>query len=280
MAEASGLCLCDRREPLLASTKGTGELMLDARANGAHRITVFIGGSATCDGGIGMAEAFGYRFYDRDSRRLACVGGSMPDIARIVPPEEHPLAGVEVICASDVTNPTYGENGAAFVFAPQKGASPEQVLTLDRGLRNLACVVERDIGTDVHTLVGGGAAGGLGAGLYAFASAKMRGGFCVIADILGLEREIELSDAVITGEGCTDMQSVMGKVVGSIARIADKHSKRCILISGLVKDAEQLEKMGIYRSYSCMDYAPSVEESMRDAVHYITLAASDCAREL
>lgn len=280
MAEASGLCLSNRKEPMEATTRGTGELMIDAVKHGAERITVFIGGSATCDGGIGMAEAFGYRFSDKDGRALSCIGKSMTQIAKITPPNSHPLSKIKVICASDVTNPTYGESGAAFVFAPQKGADEQEVLELDRGLRTLADVVCDDLGIDVHTLPGGGAAGGLGAGLYAFASAEMKGGFSVIADILGLEEHISRADAVITGEGCTDLQSVMGKVVGSIAHIADKHSKKCIVISGLVKDTDKLAEMGIYRSYSCVNYAPSVEDSINDAAKYITLAARDCAREL
>ena len=191
MAEASGLCLSNRREPMEATTRGTGELMLEALKRGAKRITVFIGGSATCDGGIGMAEALGYRFFDENGARLSCNGKSMNNIDSIIPPERHPLSDVEVICASDVTNPMYGERGAAFVFAPQKGADEKDVLELDRGLCNLAEVIERDLKTDVHNLCGAGAAGGLGAGLYAFASAEMKGGFLVISDILKLERQIK-----------------------------------------------------------------------------------------
>ena len=277
MAEASGLCLSERREPLSASTRGTGELILDAVRRGARRITVFIGGSATCDGGIGMAEALGCRFFDADGNAVKCVGGGMQSIARIMLPDRDPLEGIAVICASDVTNPTYGEQGAAFVFAPQKGASPEDVLALDRGLRNLADVIERGLGIDVHTLAGGGAAGGLGAGLYAFAHAEICGGFDLIAEVLDLDRRIAEADAVITGEGCTDTQSMMGKAVGSIAEIAKKHGKKCILVSGAVKTPDKLAELGIYRSYSCVDHAPSVEESMKNAPEYIRLAARELA---
>ncbi len=280
MAEASGLCLSGRREPLLATTKGTGELMLDAVKRGARRIIIFIGGSATCDGGIGMAEAIGYRFFDEDGALLDCVGESMARIKSITVPTDHPLSGVSVICASDVTNPMYGKDGAAYVFAPQKGAGEEEVAALDDGLRNLADMIGITLEKDVHALSGGGAAGGLGAGLYAFADAEMKGGFDVIADILRLQEHILLSDVVITGEGCTDYQSMMGKVVGSIAEITKKHNKKCIVISGAVKDADKLAKLGIYRSYSCVEHAPSVEESINNAAKYIGLAARKCAAEL
>ncbi len=280
MAQASGLCITDRREPLLASTVGTGEMMLDAIRQGARRIIVFIGGSATCDGGIGMAEAIGYRFYDSEGKKLECVGGNMQSIAKIVPPDVNPLEGAVIICASDVTNPTYGENGAACVFAPQKGADPEDVLALDRGLRALADTIERDLSVNVHTLAGGGAAGGLGAGLYAFASAEMRGGFALISETLRLEEQIAHADAVVTGEGCTDVQSIMGKTVGSVAQMAKKHKKKCAVVSGMVRDTDKLYGMGIFRAYSCMDYAPSVEESIGNADEYIALAARKCASEL
>ena len=210
MAEASGICLSDRREPLFASTYGTGEMILDAIEHGAREITVFIGGSATCDGGIGMAAAIGYRFLDKNGDELLPIGRSLSEISRILPPAKNEFESIRVSCACDVKNTLYGKLGAAYVFAPQKGAGEKEVAELDRGLENLARVIEKDLCVDVRALEGGGAAGGLGAGLYAFCGARMCGGFAFISGTLGLEQRIAKADAVITGEGCTDTQSVMG----------------------------------------------------------------------
>ena len=280
MAQASGLCLSARRECEYATSYGTGELILDAVRRGAREIVVFVGGSATCDGGIGMAEALGYCFLSAAGGVLDPVGRSMRDVARIIPPDVHPLSCVRVRCASDVTNLMYGESGAAFVFAPQKGADEATVRSLDEGLRNLACVVERDLGVSVHTLVGGGAAGGLGAGLCAFAFSSMCGGFDLIAEISSLESRICDSDVVITGEGCTDRQSAMGKAVGNIARLCQKHGKKCILVSGMVKDVDSLGSLGIYSCHQSSEYARSVEESIVNASKYISMAAECAMREL
>ncbi len=280
MAEASGLCLTERREPMYASTYGTGEMMADAVKRGARTLTVFIGGSATCDGGMGMAAALGYRFYDSEGVLLGHSGENMARVDRIVPPGEDPLDGVQVYCACDVTNPTYGERGAAYVFAPQKGAGEDDVRELDRGLRVMADAIEKCLGIDVHNLSGGGAAGGLGAGLYAFAHAEMRGGFTLISGILSLEERIATAEVVITGEGCTDRQSMMGKVVGNISELCAKYNKKCVVISGLVKDENALIDAGICGSYSSGEYAPSLHDSMKDAVRYIRLAARDAAVDI
>ena len=262
MAEASGLCLTERRDVENATTYGTGELITDALGRGAREIVVFVGGSATTDGGMGVASALGYGFWSDSGEALEPVGRNMSRVSRITPPERDAFGGARVICATDVQNVMYGEQGAAFVFSRQKGADENTVRTLDAGLTNLARVIERDLGVDVHTIAGGGAAGGLGAGLYAFARACMCGGFELIARVLSLEDEIEKADVVITGEGCTDRQSMMGKVIGNIAVLCKKYSKRCIVISGLVKDEEKLAELGIYRAYRSSAHAPSVEESI------------------
>ena len=280
MAEASGLCLSRRRDVENASTYGTGELILDAAGRGAREIVVFIGGRATNDGGMGAAAALGYEFYAESGERLEPVGRNMSRVCNIAKPSCDVLSDVCVICATDVDNVMYGERGAAFVFARQKGADDATVLELDEGLKNLASVIERELCVDVHTLAGGGAAGGLGAGLYAFARARMNGGFSLICRTLSLEQKIRESDVIITGEGCTDYQSVMGKGVGRILELCRKHGKKCIVISGLVRDTEALAESGIYRAYEASSYAPSVEESIKNAEKYITLAASDAAEKL
>ena len=280
MAEASGLCLTDRREPLKASTYGTGQLICDAATRGAKNITVFIGGSATCDGGMGMAAALGYKFYDKRGELLFPCGESMERIERIEAPKVNMLDSVIVRCACDVTNPPYGKNGAAYVFAPQKGAGEDDVIALDRGLRNLCTVIEKDLSVNVHSLAGGGAAGGLGAGLFAFASAEMRGGFSLISDILSLDSHIEDADIVITGEGCTDRQSMMGKVVSQISEMCKKHEKPCYIISGAIKDTELLLKLGISGAFASSYYASDVSESIKNPLVYIKEAAKELALSL
>ncbi len=278
MAEASGICLTDRREPAFATTYGTGELILDAVKRGARELTVFIGGSATCDGGIGMAAALGYGFYDAQGERITPVGEGMARVARIERPSTNALDGVRIFCACDVTNKTYGENGAAYVFGPQKGADEKTVHELDLGLRNLANKIEEDLGVDVHTLSGGGAAGGLGAGLYAFCSAQICGGFELIGRAVGLEQSVEWADVVITGEGCTDAQSVMGKVVGKINDLCLRYGKKCVLVSGMIKDEQALAEAGIGDAYSCTEIAGSAAESMKNTEKYIALAAQRAAK--
>ena len=280
MASASGLCLTNRREPLLASTYGTGQLICDAVKRGAEKITVFVGGSATCDGGIGMAAGLGYTFYDENGDELYPCAASMSKIRKIVKPSEDLLKNVKVLCACDVTNPLYGKEGAAYVFSPQKGADEKAVLELDCGLRNLADSVMRDMKTDISFLEGGGAAGGLGAGLYAFCGAQMCGGFDIICDALKLEEKIAQADAVVTGEGCTDVQSMMGKVVGRINAMCKKYGKRCYVISGMLKDRELLEKSGIEHMYSSVDFSGSAELSIKDPQRYIYLAAKEAARDM
>lgn len=280
MAEASGICLTERREPLLASTYGTGELIYDAVSKGAEEITVFIGGSATCDGGIGMAAALGYGFFDFEGNELSPIGESLSRIASIHPPEKNIFKNVKIYCACDVKNTLYGKLGAAHVFGPQKGADESAVLELDRGLFNLAGVIEGCLGIDVHTLEGGGAAGGLGAGLYAFCGARMRAGFSLIAETLGLDEMIGQADAVVTGEGCTDAQSVMGKVIGEISAMCKHRQKPCIVISGLIKDGDELLCMGIDEIYSCTDIAGSAERSIAEPARYIELAAQEAAKSI
>ncbi len=279
-AEASGLALSKRRECKYATTYGTGELMADAAARGAKRIVVFAGGSATCDGGIGMAEALGYGFYDKGGIKLESVGDSMAKISKIRPPKRDILFGVEVICASDVTIPLYGELGAAYVFAPQKGATVSDIRALDRGLEHLAKVIMRDLHKDIRDFPGAGAAGGLGGGLVAFCSARICGGFELISSVLSLKEKISESDLVITGEGCTDRQSMMGKVVGKIADMCRTCGVQMAVISGKVKDMEELRMLDFIHAYECVRYAPSDDESIKNPVPYLKRAAEAAAEEL
>ena len=213
MAAASGLPLLavDERDPERTTTRGTGELLAAAVAQGARRILLTIGGSATVDGGVGAAAALGWRFLGADGRDVPPGGGHLGEIARIVPPVARQLPSVTVLC--DVTNPLCGPDGAAAVFGPQKGATPRQVAQLDAGLRHFAERIAADVGRDVLALPGGGAAGGLGAGAAAFFDAVLTPGIDAVIDACGLRQALRKAAWCITGEGCFDQTSLRGKVV-------------------------------------------------------------------
>ncbi len=189
MARASGLTLVPKhqQDPTKTTTYGTGELIKAALDKGARRIIVGLGGSATCDGGVGMASALGYRFLDKAGEEVVPVGGTLLEIHAIDQAGvDERLAGTVVEAVCDVTNPLTGEEGASHVYSPQKGATVEQVRSLDDGLSNLAEVVAREMGMDIHNLAGAGAAGGLGGGLHAFLGAELRKGIDLVIDIVQL----------------------------------------------------------------------------------------------
>ena len=219
MATASGLALVPeaRRDVLAATTRGTGELMALAIDAGADRLVVCIGGSATNDGGAGMAAALGARLLDTVGARVADGGEALTGLAHIDLTQLHPgLARVSVVGACDVDNPLTGPSGASAVYGPQKGASPDDVAALDRALAHLAAVVQRDLGVDLRDEPGAGAAGGLGFGLLAFCGARLRPGVEVVMDAVGLPQRIAEADLVVTGEGSLDEQSLHGKVPAGV----------------------------------------------------------------
>jgi glycerate kinase len=237
MASASGYVLvpADKRNPMLATTYGTGELIKKALELGSRKVIVGIGGSATNDGGMGMAQALGYEFLGKDDGVLGFGGKQLGMLARIKKEAVIPLLQEAVIeVASDVDNPLYGKRGAAHVYGPQKGASPEMVEELDRGLKNFAEVVLKDLGKDVARIPGAGAAGGLGAGLVAFTDAVLRPGTEIVTEVTGLEEKIKGADLVITGEGAMDEQTYYGKSPMGVARLASKYDIPAITINGSV----------------------------------------------
>lgn len=224
MARASGLALLatSRRDPLRTSTRGTGELIARSIDAGAHHLLVCIGGSATNDGGAGMASALGARFLGPSGEEIADGGAALSSLARIDLSSMHPgLVGVSFTGACDVDNPLVGPAGASAVYGPQKGASRDDVMVLDRALGHLAAVVERDLGVNLRDEPGAGAAGGLGFGLLAFCGAKLQPGVEVVMEAVGLADRIVRSDLVITGEGSLDQQSLRGKVPAGILRACE-----------------------------------------------------------
>jgi glycerate kinase len=253
MAAASGLPLVEEeKNPCLTSTYGTGELIIDALNRGCNKLIIGIGGSATNDGGIGMAAALGVKFLDQDGNSIALNGEGLSQLRRIDQSEKDPrLDQCQVLVACDVDNPLYGEHGAAYVFAPQKGADPAMVEELDQNLQNYAAILQKDLGLSVQEIAGAGAAGGLGAGLVAFASAQLKPGIEIILDAVKFSALIADADLIITGEGKIDGQSLRGKVPIGIADRARDSGVPVIAIVGDVGDGiEAIYQRGISAIFS------------------------------
>lgn len=239
MAAAAGLwrVTADERDPLTATTYGVGELILEALNHECSRIIVGLGGSVTNDGGAGMASALGARLLDDLGSELAAGGAALVRLDRIDATDLDPrLNDTEVIAATDVRNPLCGPEGASLVYGEQKGASGEQAIELDAALKRYASVVKRDLGIEIIDMPGAGAAGGLGAGLIAFTGAKVRPGFDVVAEIVGLRERIRGADMVVTGEGRLDAQTRFGKTVAGVTAIAHELDVPVIVVPGSVGD--------------------------------------------
>src|SRR5581483_9365506 len=236
MAAASGLALVSepRRDPLRASTYGTGELIRAACRAGAREVIVGLGGSATTDGGAGMAQALGIRLLDAEGREVGSGGGgALVQLAGIDAGGLDPdVRRARFVAACDVEAPLTGPGGAAAVFGPQKGASRADVEVLDRALAHLAAIIHRDLGLDLRDVPGAGAAGGLGAGLVAFLGAHLRPGVGVVMEAVGLPARSEAADRVITGEGSFDAQSLLGKVAGGVIRAAREVGVPVVVLCG------------------------------------------------
>ncbi len=279
MAKASGLALLkdSERDPTKTTTYGTGELIRYGLDRGAKKLVIGIGGSATNDGGIGMAAALGVRFLDKDGKELEPIGGNLIHIRDIDMSGLDPRIGnteIEVVC--DVDNPLLGENGAARVYGPQKGATPEQVEELERGLENYAKVIKERLGKDVSTLPGAGAAGGMGAGLYAFLGATLKKGIEVMKGLVGLEEKMKGGSLVLTGEGKLDSQLFFGKGPFGVAECAMKYRIPCVAIAGSIEEGlENLEKIGIVAAFSICPGPVSLSQAMDNSRRYLTRTTRD-----
>ena len=271
MSSASGLILLKKEERncMLTSSYGTGELILDSLKKGARSINLFIGGSATNDGGIGLASALGYRFFDISGSLINPIGKYLSSIDKIdksqllFNPEE---VEVKVVC--DVNNPLYGKNGAAHVYASQKGASLIEIDQLNEGLINLASKLIQYDFPAIAKVPGAGAAGGVGGGAIAFLNAKLASGIQTFIDLTQLETLIKECDLVITGEGKLDSQTLQGKVVSGVCSLAKKHKKEIIGICG---EAEKnvSTKLGFKKVYTILDRTNSVEEAIEKTDEYL-----------
>jgi glycerate kinase len=282
MAEASGLkrLLGGRRAPLEATTYGTGELIRAALDRGARELVLGIGGSATSDGGAGMASALGARLLDDAGQPLPPGGAALLRLARIETAGlDRRLRQVRVTVAADVDNPLVGPQGAAAVYGPQKGASPEDVLLLDSALRRYARVLKADLGVDLADAPGAGAAGGLGAGAIAFLGADLRSGIDLVLELIGFDRAVAGADLVITGEGKIDFQSLRGKAPLGVARAAAAHGVPVVALGGVVEVAErQLRAAGIEEAHALTQLEPDVERCIAEAASLLQRLAERVGR--
>jgi glycerate kinase len=251
-------------------------LIRDALEQGAGHIIVGIGGSATTDGGMGMAHALGFRLLDDSGLEGMPCGAFLGALRRISLPDDKLLASARFTVACDVKNPLYGPDGAACVFGPQKGADPEMVLRLDAGLRNLDEVFQKTFGRSFAALHGAGAAGGLGAGAMAFLGAEMRPGFDLLAELIGLESEIAAADIIITGEGRLDGQSFQGKVVGEVLAMAERFGKPVFALCGIVgSDLSDEQSAHFVRIAALTDFSGDAGISMWQPDMFIPRAVQD-----
>ena len=283
LALASGLARLPpaQRDPCATTSLGTGELMRRALDLGAETLIVGLGGSATNDGGIGMAQALGYRLLDASGAPVEPVGGALARIARIDPAGVDPrLARVRVEAVCDVDNPLLGARGAAAVYGPQKGAGAGAIARLDAGLARLAAVLERDLGVAVAEVPGAGAAGGLGAGLLAFCEAALRPGAEVVLDLIGFDRHLDGADLVLTAEGRIDAQSGSGKAPGAVAARARRRALPCIAIAGGLDDEARsaLHALGFDALFSLCCEPMTLAEAERRSEELLAAAAEQAVR--
>lgn len=255
MAAASGYerLKHEERSAVKTSTFGTGELIADAIAKGANKIVLCLGGSATNDGGIGMASALGWQFLNAVGERLVPTGENLHHIAQIIAPQKPIYTQIQIVAATDVQNPLHGKNGAAYMFAPQKGATMQEVNSLDQGLRNLETQAQKiGIGADA-TQQGSGAAGGLGFGATAFLNANLVWGIDFVLNTLNFDALLQAADVVITGEGKLDAQSLHGKVIAGVATRCAQFKKPLLAVCGTFDLTPEAQKrLGLRFASSCL----------------------------
>lgn len=276
MATASGLPLVpvNERNPMKTTTFGTGELIADALNRGCRHFLIGLGGSATNDAGLGMLQALGFRFFDKGGREvgsreksITLCGALLPEICSIDSSSTHPaLKEASFTAACDVHNPFFGPHGAAYVFAPQKGADEEMVKELDAAMQHLSGVILRTTGKDVSTYPGAGAAGGMGGGLYALLDAQLKPGIELLLETLDFTEKIKDAELIITGEGKSDRQTVMGKVPWGILQEAQKQHVPVVLLAGAIEDTEMLNEAGFRGVFSITPSPIPLEQAMRPEV--------------
>ena len=276
MSEASGIRLLRSVELdcMKTTSLGTGELILDAIKKGAEEIFLGIGGSATNDGGMGVAQALGYTFLDENTKELTPIGENLAKVHSFSLPSQSLIEGVEFKVACDVNNPFYGPEGAAHVYAAQKGATKEQINLLDNGLKNFASILQKAISIDLQKIKGSGAAGGLGGGSVAFLKGRLMSGIELIKQIADFDTSLQGADWVITGEGKLDNQTLSGKTIAGVLESAKKHDIPVAAFCGIVElSMEEQQQMDITYVQSILKQFQSLEEAMDSSHKNLTFAA-------
>ena len=282
MAAASGLTLVppDQRNPLVTTTYGTGQLIQAALNRGCRKLIIGIGGSATNDGGAGMAQALGAKLLTANGKQVKWGGAGLGNLVSIdISNLDRRLAETETVVACDVNNPLTGERGASHVYGPQKGATPEMIELLDANLAHFNKILQRDLGKFVANIPGAGAAGGLGAGLLAFLDATLKSGVEIVIEATKLEQKIEGASLVITGEGQIDFQTVFGKTPVGVATLAKTHNIPVIAIAGSIStDADEVYTAGIDAMIDIVPEPMPLEVAIENAASLIATAAERSGR--
>ncbi len=282
MAAASGLTLVpeDKRDPRVTTTYGTGELIRAALAHGCRKLIIGIGGSATNDGGAGMAQALGAKLLTASGEQMEQGGGSLATLNSIDLSElDLRIAETETVVACDVNNPLTGKQGASYVYGPQKGATPEMIRVLDANLVHFDKIVQRDLSKSVGNVPGAGAAGGLGAGLMAFLDASLKSGIEIVTDATQLSKRFAGADLVITGEGQINFQTVFGKTPVGVAKVAKTHNIPVIAIAGSIADnSNGVYDAGIDAMIDIIPKPMSLETAIENATTLIETAAERAGR--
>lgn len=282
MASCCGLSLLkpEERNPSITTTFGLGELIKDALTKGVREFIIGIGGSATNDAGGGMLQALGFGLKDKEGKEVGFGGYELEKVESIdFTKIDNNLKDARFLIACDVDNPMVGENGASYVYGPQKGADIQMVEKLDKALVKFSKVIKKVTGMDVSNIPGTGAAGGIGAAFLSFLNAKLMPGFEIVSEFHHLEEKIKESDLVITGEGKTDHQTKFGKVVSGVSKIAKRHNKPVICISGsYTEDATILYDYGITAIFSCIHQPDNLENIMKNAQKNLHLTALNVAK--
>lgn len=281
LAQVSGIALLDDNELDVKNfnTLGTGRLIKQALDDGFDDIVLGLGGSCSNDVGLGIAYELGYRFVDIKQNSLNPCGANLSDIFQIIPPNANRQFKLTLLC--DVDNKLLGLNGAAHVFGPQKGADSNDIQMLEEGMEHIVKLIKKTTGKDINTLKGGGAAGGVAAGLYGlFDNVKLQSGFQYLSDILSLEDKVRIADFVVSGEGMLDSQSFQGKAVGDLVKLCSKHRIPIVIVSGDYKLSEkELNENHIKAVYSLKSKAKDLGDSITNAHDYLRMVAEQFCLE-
>ncbi|MBQ0735545.1 glycerate kinase [Aquimarina celericrescens] len=284
MAAASGLVLLssEERNCMYTTTYGTGELILDAIKKGVRTIYLSIGGSATCDAGIGMAAALGYQFLDQSNQYLKPIGKNLNTITSILPPENiNILNNVRFITLCDVDNTLFGKQGAAHIFAAQKGANPEEIKILDQGLSHFSSIVFKQLGKDISEIPGAGAAGGLGGGNIVFLNSKLQSGIETMLEITKFSEVLKNTDLIFTGEGKIDQQTLNGKVIYGISKVAKIKKIPVYVISGASElSKSEIVSMGIQDLRTVLSASATREDAFTNTRNIVEQLAFEMIRDI